>query len=198
MDENLNDMQAIINEMKRLQEELANMKKNNTNVTTVYNNMDEDIVVMSLNPGILNLSTEPYGRGVIYTFREFGEEIVIPTSDLKLIVRNNKSFVNGGKLYICDDNFIKSNRLERVYESILDRAQIESIVNNDKTLFDKVFKKMTDVQKNTLADLLIKKIVDGKKVDMNIVSRIESSTSINITEKANQAKELLKETKQSE
>ena len=59
------------------------------NITQYIGDNNKDVPVTSLTVGQLNLSTEGYGRGAIYTFEQIGEEQVIPYEDLKKIIKNN-------------------------------------------------------------------------------------------------------------
>ena len=90
---------------------------------------DRDIVFISLCNHILNLSTEPNGGGEIYTFTEFGEEQSIPYSDAKRIIKSNKSFIQGGKCYIADDELIKSERLVNDYKKILSKDSLLELLS---------------------------------------------------------------------
>lgn len=132
---------------------------------------DEDVYItlVSLCNGELNLATEGYGHGEIYTFSRFGESINVSKTDLKKIVRNNKSFTTKGLYYIADDDFIKSEHLKNFYKNIIDCEQMLALLDMDKETFVKIFDTVTDEQKTTIASLLTNKIINGEDVDMNIV-----------------------------
>ena len=113
-----NDDSKRIKELEKTVSDLNNMiallMKQTAN-NNVFSG-DRDILFISLCNHILNLSTEPNGGGEIYTFTEFGEEQSIPYSDAKRIIKSNKSFIQGGKCYIADDELIKSEHLVNDYK----------------------------------------------------------------------------------
>lgn len=153
---------------------------------------DRDITFISLCNHILNLSTEPNGGGEIYTFTEFGEEQSIPYSDAKRIIKSNKSFIQGGKCYIADDELIKSEHLVNDYKKILSKDSLLELLSAERTKFPAIFDAMTDTQKELFRDIVVDKLSKSKNsVDMNIVQYINESLNIDILSSINFSKELL-------
>ena len=154
---------------------------------------DRDITFISLCNHILNLSTEPNGGGTIYTFTEFGEEQSIPYSDAKRIIKSNKSFIQGGKCYIADDELIKSEHLVNDYKKILSKDSLLELLSAERTKFPSIFDAMTDTQKELFRDMVVDKLSKNKNsVDINIVQYINESLNIDILTSINFSKELLK------
>lgn len=177
-------------EMKKMLEQLSNQRIVNENSTTnVYNNADDPYVsVISLCNNELNLSTEGYGHGEVYTFTRFGEEQNIPASDLKKIVKNNRSFTMNGLYYIADKDFIASEHLKKAYEKIADFEKLSDIMMSDKETFKNVFETIPDAQKEVVTDILVRKIVNGEDVDMNIVKVCGEIVNKDLNEIANSMK----------
>lgn len=160
-----------LEEMRKMIEELQKQKSSApASTTNVYNNVEDPYIsVISLCNNELNLSTGGYGHGEVYTFTYFGQEQNIPASDLKKIVKNNRSFTTNGLFYIADKDFIASEHLKKAYEKIADLDKISSIMMADKEIFKSVFETITDAQKETVFDMLVHKVAKDEDVDMNIV-----------------------------
>ena len=154
---------------------------------------DRDVVFISLCNHILNLSTEPYGGGTIYTFTEFGEEQSIPFSDARKIVKNNKKFIKGGKCYIADDELVAVEHLTNDYKTILSKDSLLELLSADRSKFRSIFDSLTPEQKEVFKDIVISKLTaNPDSVDMNIVQYINNSLDIDILEDIKYGKELLK------
>ena len=192
---NNNDSKRI-KELEKTVSDLNNMiallmKQSATNSAVSIG--DRDITFISLCNHILNLSTEPNGGGTIYTFTEFGEEQSIPYSDAKRIIKSNKSFIQGGKCYIADDELIKSEHLVNDYKKILSKDSLLELLSAERTKFPSIFDAMTDTQKELFRDIVVDKLSKNKNsVDMNIVQYINESLNIDILSSINFSKELLK------
>ena len=194
------EYENLLNRMKEMQTMFAQMTSQQQpvqNITQYIGENNKDVVVTSLTVGQLNLSTEGYGQGEIYTFEHIGEEQSIPLEDLKKIIKNNKSFVEGGNFFINDDDVVKSQKLTNIYKKLLSYDEMLDLFNKDRSVFEKVFANMTANQKETLKRIIFKKLEDDeKKVDMNIVRVIDENMGTNIMEEfSNQKKlsELIKE-----
>ena len=153
---------------------------------------ERDVVFISLCNHILNLSTEPNGGGTIYTFTEFGEEQAIPYSDARKIIKNNKSFIKGGKCYIADDKIINTEHLTSDYKKILSKDDLLDLLSSDRVKFRNIFDKMTPTQQEIFRDVVVDKLSkDRNSVDMNIVQYINESLNIDIFKSIDYNKELL-------
>lgn len=149
------------------------MKQQNNVGTNSINNAERDVVFISLCDHILNLSTEPNGSGTVYEFNRFGEEQAIPYFEAKKIIKNNKSFIKGGKCFIADDELISSEHLENDYKKILDKDGLLELISFDKNKFKNIFDSITDSQKEIFRDIIAKKLSEDKSsVDMNIVQYV--------------------------
>lgn len=186
-----------IKEMEKTIKDLTNMvnlltQSRLADVNNVNNNLERDVTFISLCNHILNLSTEPNGGGIVYTFERFGEEQSIPYSDAKRIIKNNKSFIQGGKCYITDEELIKTEHLVNDYKKIFSKDSLLEMLSAERTVFPTLFDAMTDTQKDILRDVVVEKLSkDKNSVDMNIVQYINESLGIDILESINFSKELL-------
>lgn len=170
-----------LQEMQEMFNQFLNTPQPVQNITQYIGDNNKDVSVTSLTVGLLNLSTEGYGAGEIYTFHHIGEEQTIPLEDLKKIIRNNKSFVEGGNIFINDDEVVKNQKLTNVYKKLLSYSEMKDLFNKDRKAFEKIFTNMTKNQKETLKRIVFEKLnQDEKSVDMNIVQVLNDDMNIDI------------------
>lgn len=182
LEKTISDLNAVVNMIL----------KQGVSAPTAESEGERDVVFISLCNHILNLSTEPNGGGVVYTFTEFGEEQSIPYSDARRIIKNNKNFIKGGKCYIADDKIIDAEHLTNEYKKILSKDDLLDLLSSDKVKFRNIFDTMTDTQKEIFRDVVVDKLSQDKNsVDMNIVQYINESLNIDILKSVEYGKELL-------
>ena len=188
------EYENLLNQMKEMQTmfaQITNQQQPVQNITQYIGEKNKDVTVTSLTVGQLNLSTEGYGQGEIYTFEHIGEEQSIPLEDLKKIIKNNKSFVEGGNFFINDDEVVKSQKLTSVYKKLLSYDEMLGLFNKDRTAFEKVFSGMTENQKENLKRIIFEKLNENEKsVDMNIVQVINEDMNIDIMDEFRNQKKL--------
>ena len=188
------EYENLLNQMKEMQTmfaQITNQQQPVQNITQYIGENNKDVTVTSLTVGQLNLSTEGYGQGEIYTFEHIGEEQSIPLEDLKKIIKNNKSFVEGGNFFINDDEVVKNQKLTNVYKKLLSYDEMLGLFNKDRTAFEKVFSGMTENQKENLKRIIFEKLNENEKsVDMNIVQVINEDMNIDIMDEFRNQKKL--------
>ena len=188
------EYENLLNQMKEMQTMFAQITSQQQpvqNITQYIGENNKDVTVTSLTVGQLNLSTEGYGQGEIYTFEHIGEEQSIPLEDLKKIIKNNKSFVEGGNFFINDDDVVKSQKLTNIYKKLLSYDEMLDLFNKDRSGFEKVFTNMTANQKETLKRIIFEKLNENEKsVDMNIVQVINDNLGIDIMDDFRNQKKL--------
>lgn len=166
----LNNFVKENEELKLKLSQMAELISQLTSKKTEPKNEDEYTVIQSLCFGELNLSTEGYGSGDIYTFDTFGEELNIPTFDVKKIAKNNKSFAKEGYFYIKSPSIIKSEQLSEDYKRILDFEGIKSLLaETDSNKFAEKFSLLTDGQKKNIVSIMISKVAKDEPIDKNII-----------------------------
>ena len=173
VDENNDVLNNFVKENEELKLKLSQMaeliSQLNSNKSE-QKNEEEYTIIQSLCFGELNLSTEGFGSGDIYTFDTFGEELNIPTFDVKKIAKNNKSFAKEGYFYIKNPSIIKSEQLSENYKRILDFEGIKSLLaETDSNKFAKKFSVLTDGQKKNIVSIMISKVAKDEPIDKNII-----------------------------
>ncbi len=176
---------------KKLEEKIAQLEaliknitaeKTNDQPTTQYYSTpaERDIMFVSLCFGQLNLCTGRNGDGDIYTFNSFGEEQMIPLTDAKAIIKNNKKFITEGKVYIDDGDLIASERLTKAYDHILNAEGLLNLFNQNATQFKKTFKNISKAQKECFRDMLAQRIIEKKDVDRNLVAIVDEELNVDL------------------
>ena len=149
---------------------------------------DEYIKVVSLCPMQLNLSTQGMGKGKVFRFEKFGEVKRILYSDLVDILEVHSGFVDQGFFYIMDKKVIRKHGLDEVYEKLLTKDQIQKIIDGDQKDSISLFESANDKQREFICDILIEKLQNEEKLDLNLIDRISRIAKVNIIDKAEEAK----------
>jgi len=149
------------------------------------------IKVISLSDGGVSLKTKPSGDGKIFRFDKFGHSVTITYTDLQDIISTNRSFIEDGIVYICDEDVIKNNYLEDAYSKFLTIETINNIFSFPKDKIIDMIKNTTEALQDSIISFIIKKINNNEYVDMNKVDAIGKSCKIpcNILELAEQKRE---------
>lgn len=151
---------------------------------------DEDIAVISLCPTKLNLSTEGYGHGNPYHFYEFGEVQMIPFSDLKQIVRNQKSFLKAGYFYVDSSDALVAMSVNKICENMPDKDMLLNLLDKDSETIIKVFKMMPQGQQEMFAMMMSQKVENGESIDLNVIDTCGKILNRDLVAEAKTRKEL--------
>lgn len=130
------------------------------------------IRVMSLTPGGLSLRTNLNGSGKTFRFDKFGSSLSITYGDLQDIINTDRSFVEGGAIYICDPNVIKNHYYEDIYKKFLTVDTINNILTFDKDKIVDMVSNTTEPIQEAVIDVIVNKINRNEYVDMNKVEAI--------------------------
>ena len=189
-------MRQQMEDMQKLIIQLTGKAFDQSQNVQYLNDNNRDVTLTSLTVGELNLSTEGYGQGEVYTFSHYGEQQTVPYEDLKKLIKNNKRFIEGGNVFINDEEVVKEQKLVNVYKKLLSYEQIEKIFSEDKSTFEKIYQSMTQNQKETLKGIIFDKLnKDEKSVDMNIVQILNDDMNIDIMSDYRNQKKLFEELK---
>lgn len=189
-------MRQQMEDMQKLIIQLTGKAFDQSQNVQYVNDNNKDVTLTSLTVGELNLSTEGYGQGEVYTFSHYGEQQTVPYEDLKKLIKNNKRFIEGGNVFINDEEVVKEQKLVNVYKKLLSYEQIEKIFSEDKGTFEKIYQSMTQNQKETLKGIIFDKLNKNEKsVDMNIVQVLNDDMGIDIMNDYRNQKKLFEELK---
>lgn len=180
--EQIEQLKAQLAALTGESEEFAEIKQN------------EYVRVMSLFPGHLNLSTEEQGQGKVFRFADFGDVKRILYSDLTNILEVHSKFANSGYFIILDPRVIRNHGLDDAYAKILTKEKIDRIISGS-TEAPELFKSSNTNQRALIVTMLIEKVRDNPdSIDLNMVDRISRESGIDITKKAQDAREFFAET----
>ena len=163
-------------QMESLQNQFNTQNSDNNNiVVTQSDNITRTVKVISLVPNTYNLTTQPNGRGKIYTFNKFGDSLNISFMDLQDIINfygqqfesgmailtNKKDYDDLAIGYLWD-SVISKDKLDRLLE-LKDEESIDAILNMDK-----------DAQER-IARIIAQKIFDGVNYNYNVIRDLEDN-----------------------
>lgn len=187
-------MRQQMEDMQKLIIQLTGKAFDQSQNVQYVNSNNKDVTLTSLTVGELNLSTEGYGQGEVYTFSHYGEQQAVPYEDLKKLIKNNKRFFEGGNVFINDEEVVKEQKLVNVYKKLLSYEQMEKIFSEDRDVFEEIYKGMTGNQKETLKGIIFDKLNENEKsVDMNIVQILNEDMGIDIMSDFKSQKKLFEE-----
>lgn len=165
----------LSNQVKAIQEGMAQAPQQN--VATIIKEStqsgdERDVAVTSLTYGGLNLTTEKYGEGVVYSFTEFGETKDIPLYDLKKIFSIQRKFFNGGLAFIQDEDIVKKFRLGNAYKNMLSEDALKTILRQPATKVVELYKIAPKAQQETIVSMIVDGRLKGENVDANVLLEI--------------------------
>ena len=133
------------------------------------------IKVVSLSDGGVSLRTNTSGSGKSFRFDKFGHSISITYSDLQDVIATNRTFIEDGSVYICDEDVVRNNYLDEYYNRFLTVEKITNILSFSKSDIVDMVSNTTETIQETIISLIVKKINNNEYVDMNKVEAIGKS-----------------------
>ena len=166
-------------QMEMLMKQIATMNQPVTQ--TVISEADKDIEVYSLVGGKLILSTNNRSDGKIYSFTKRYESQLIPMQDLKAICSSMRNTARSGRFFINDPDFVRANGLSSSYRNIMNRAELQNVLNLPFEDFKKEYNRVTPAQKSIIQSLVKEKRYNGEYVDANILMCLKDLTGLDFT-----------------
>jgi hypothetical protein len=180
--------------VKELEAKLAMYESKNADELNeeITVNQTDYIKVMSLLPYSLNLCTRERGQGKVYRFSKLFQVKRVIYSDLIDILEVNRQFLEDGYFIILSPKVVRLNGLDDVQSSILTKEKIEEILNgSDESLA--VYSSANKRQQEVIVEMITDKLVNEPNgIDLNLVDRLSRLSGVNISQKAEDLRELLK------
>jgi hypothetical protein len=150
------------------------------------------VKVMSLLPHRLNLCTKERGQGNVYKFDTLFQTKRIMYKDLADILEVNRKFLEMGYFCILNKKVVRLNGLDDIQNKNLDKEKIEQVFSGtDEGL--SLYASASESQQKVIIDTLIEKMInDPNSVDLNTVDKISRMSKINLSQKAEDGRLLLK------
>jgi len=150
---------------------------------------DDYIEVISLCPNMLTMTTEAKGMGFPYTWIKFGDISQIVYSDLQLLIKNHGSglytdFFREGYVYINDEDVVKKSGFTEIYAKLLNFDQMQEVLKCDSEKCAEILRTTNKTQQLFVARMIIERIIDGEKLDLNIVDKFARISNVKIIEEA--------------
>jgi len=150
---------------------------------------DDYIEVISLCPNMLTMTTETKGMGFPYTWVNFGDVSQIVYSDLQLLIKSHGSglytdFFREGYVYINDKDVVKKSGFNEIYENLLDFEQMQEVLKCDSEKCAELLETTNKTQQLHVSRMIIERIINGEKLDLNIVDKFARISGVKIIEEA--------------
>ena len=119
--------------LKDALEAIAQMKEQMSQqpqVTVVNNDRRPNAKLKCINlyHGYLNVSTEPYGQGRVYEFKEYGQVQYIKYDDMLDIISSYPNTIASGLLYIVDKDFCDEQGVYEDMDKIYTKEMLDKLV----------------------------------------------------------------------
>ena len=176
--------------MAEMQSQINNQSQPATIIQQANTMSSKKVKVVNLMHNPLNVSTEPNGRGRVYTFRDYGDSKLIKYDDLVEIVSAYPNTMESGVAYICDKEAVESLGLTEEYERLFDKKTMDKIMwlkeETDLELFLGMNK---DLQESTAVEIA-KLLNANERIDFNYLRVIKDKTGLDIEEIAKNLKDM--------
>lgn len=174
------DLRSKFEEMTAKMEQMAQMMQNmNMMGQFMQPHVDsapKDIEVISLVSGTLVLTTTGRSDGRHYEFNNQFDSVLIPESDLKLIIKAMPNTTQGGKYFINDVEFVNKNGLSAIYRTILTQQKIEEFFTKPYTEAMEIYHNANSTQKSIIESMIVDKRLNNEFVDANVLMMISNES----------------------
>jgi len=197
--ENQDDIiKKLMAQLEEQNAKMAEMQKqiNNTAPTVVVSNDNGSVIrgkkikVINLMQNPLNISTEPNGKGRVYTFKNYGDSRLIKFDDLADIVAAYPNTMENGLAYICDVEAVEELGLSEEYKKLFDKERMDKVIwlkeESDLELFLGMDRNLQESAARRIAELLNA----NERMDYNYLRTIKEKTNIDIEAIAKELKDL--------
>ena len=137
----------------------------------------KNITIINLFPGGLTVKGNKH-----HHFTKQFDTYVCSETEARAIVLNMPNAAREGIFYITDAEFVEENDLDGAYESLLNDAQIRSILTLDANAVLVAYKNATDAQRKIIEGMIINGRLNGEEIDANILMKLGQLTGQNYLE----------------
>lgn len=176
--------------MAEMQSQINSQKQPTTIIQQANTMSSKKVKVINLMHNPLNVSTEPNGRGRVYTFRDYGDSKLIKYDDLVEIVSAYPKTMESGVAYICDKEAVESLGLTEEYENLFDKKTMDKIIWLREEADLELFLGMDRNLQESMAVEIAKLLNANERIDYNYLRVIKDKTNIDIEEIANNLKDM--------
>jgi anion-transporting ArsA/GET3 family ATPase len=190
----LDEMKAMMKQLLESQNASKEQSKESQKIDSDPDNIDESYVDIPQNKQI-NVTSLFYGGMTLYgtnskkiRFDKFGITRPISYGDLIDVCNRHRDLAEQGAFFIHSKDAVKALYLEQSYVNILDAKKIGNLLTLSESEIDSIMKSMTDIQKNTVENVVIQGIIDGdhKYTNWNKVNIVNKHCKRNLQKIANE------------
>ena len=176
--------------MAEMQSQINSQKQPTTIIQQSNTMSSKKVKVINLMHNPLNISTEPNGRGRVYTFRDYGDSKLIKYDDLVEIISSYPNTMESGVAYICDKEAVESLGLAEEYEHLFDKKTMDRITwLKEETDLELFLGMDRNLQESTAVEIA-KLLNANERIDYNYLRIIKDKTGIDIEEIAKNLKDM--------
>lgn len=132
----------------------------------------------------LNVSTEPDGKGRVFTFEKYGDYKILKYDDVADIVASYPYTMGNGLLYISDKEVVEELGLTYEYSKLYTKEKIDKLIylreESDVDLLLGMESNLQETTLNRIAQLINK----NEKFNYNFLKRIKEETDFDLEETA--------------
>lgn len=162
----------------QMKEQMEQMKAQMVQPQIVVQNQQNSdltrtIKVTSLLPNLYVLPID--GKENTYVFREFGQSMLIPFTDMqKIISKYLKQFENGYAILSCQKDY-DDLQIGYVYDNVLSKEQFEQVVKlEDENSIDIILGMESDMQEKII-NMIARDIINGVNYDYNKIQILKQN-----------------------
>ncbi|MBQ0114134.1 MAG: hypothetical protein KBT03_13475 [Bacteroidales bacterium] len=163
-------------QMLAMQQQLNNQNNGQGQVVIKQNDdLTRTVKVVSMIPWTYNLSTQPLGRGKVYTFEKFGEFQNIKFSDMQDILSLVSEQFEKGYAILSTKKDYDDLGISYIYDTVLTQEKVEKLVSlNDDNSVDTILNMEEDMQEKIIG-IIANRIATGISYDYNKIKKLEDN-----------------------
>ena len=197
-----NDMiKKLMAQMAELQKQVEDSKKEKSDLQDLVkvlkssgtksdsNLSGKKIKCVNLMHSIVNISTEPDGKGRMFTFNNYGDVLPIKFDFLVDIVSAYPYTMENGLIYICDKEAVEELGLKEEYTKVYDKEKMDKLIYLREETDLELFLGMEKNLQESTAIEIAKLLNANESMDYNYIKRIKEETDFDIEEIAKDLKE---------
>ena len=197
-----NDMiKKLMAQMAELQKQVEDSKKEKSDLQDLVkvlkssgtksdsNLSGKKIKCVNLMHSVVNISTEPDGKGRMFTFNNYGDVLPIKFDFLVDIVSAYPYTMENGLIYICDKEAVEELGLKEEYTKVYDKEKMDKLIYLREETDLELFLGMEKNLQESTAIEIAKLLNANESMDYNYIRRIKEETDLDIEEIAKELKE---------
>lgn len=170
-----NEMMKMIKDLQMQMQMMTSMQMGNQVTIKQNEDLTRTVKVTCLIDNTYNLSTEPLGRGKVFTFKHFGETKNIMFTDMQKILETYKKDFEIGRAILGSKKDYEDLQLSYIYDKVLNKEKLEELISlQDSKSVDIILNLNKDIQ-DDIINLIAKKMSENFAYDYNKIKELEDN-----------------------